>query len=160
MRIGVLSDTHSRQLPPQVLEAFSQVDLIIHAGDFCALADYQDLKRIRPVEAVSGNMDAADLARQLPHRKIINCEGIAIGIFHGEGAPRFLLSRVQDEFSKEDVAAVVFGHSHHPVNEKKGNILFFNPGSPTDTIFAPYRSYGILEVSKQGISGQIIRLKD
>ena len=52
---------------------------------------------------------------------------------------------------------IVFGHSHSPVNELRDGILFFNPGSPTDKIFAKYNSYGILTINKE-IKGEIIRL--
>lgn len=160
MRIGVLSDTHSRKLPAQMLEDFLKVDLIIHAGDFCDLVDYQNLKKIQRVESVFGNMDTPELSRQIPRRKVFTCEGVAIGLFHGEGAALTLLARVKAEFSKEDVAVVIFGHSHHPMNEKIGNVLYFNPGSPTDMIFAPYRSYGILDIKDKEVTGHIIRIKE
>ena len=160
MRIGVLSDTHSKKLPAQMLEDFSKVDLLIHVGDFCNLIDYQNLQKIQRLESVSGNMDTPELSRHIPSKKIINCEGVAIGLFHGEGAPAALVDRVKAEFAHDDVAVVVFGHSHHPLNEKIGKVLFFNPGSPTDTIFAPYRSYGILDIKNKEVVGQIIRIKE
>jgi len=55
------------------------------------------------------------------------------------------------------VDVLVFGHSHRPVNKKEGGVLLFNPGSPTDQFFAPYRSCGILEIGKE-VKGRIIRL--
>ena len=160
MRVGVVSDTHSKKLPQQVLEDFLDADLIIHAGDFCGPADLQQLKKITRVEAVCGNMDTPDLCRQLPQRKIITCGSYPVGLFHGGGAPATLLARVKEEFAKDKVAVVIFGHSHHPMNEKIGDVLYFNPGSPTDTVFAPYRSYGILEFNDDGIKGTIIKVKD
>ena len=45
---------------------------------------------------------------------------------------------------------IVFGHSHLPMNEYIKGVLYFNPGSATDTVFAPYRSYGIIEIKKDG----------
>jgi len=36
-------------------------------------------------------------------------------------------------------------------------ILFFNPGSPTDRMFAPYNALGLLELSDT-ITGTLIRL--
>ena len=160
MRIGVLSDTHSKKLPTQLVEDFFGVDLIIHAGDFCSPEDLGHLKKIAKVEAVHGNMDNPDLCRHLPRRKIVTCGKYAIGLFHGEGAPATLLPRVKAEFAKDKVAAVIFGHSHHPMNERIGDVLFFNPGSATDTVFAPYRSYGILEIDDKGIKAEIVKVKD
>jgi len=41
MRIGVLSDTHihlTEEIPAEIITAFSNVDLIVHAGDFVGSA--------------------------------------------------------------------------------------------------------------------------
>ena len=160
MRVGVLSDTHSKKLPQQLLEDFLKFDLIIHAGDFCCPEDLQHLKKIVRVEAVHGNMDTPELSRQLPRRKIITCGNFHVGIFHGEGAPGTLMPRVKAEFAKDKVAVVIFGHSHQPLNERIGDVLYFNPGSPTDGIFAPYRSYGILDFTEKGVVGHIEKVKD
>jgi predicted phosphodiesterase len=43
------------------------------------------------------------------------------------------------------------------MNEKIGKILFFNPGSATDKVFAPYNSYGIIEVNDK-IDAKIIKI--
>ncbi len=159
MKIGVLSDTHSRNLSKKILNDLKTVDLIVHAGDFCSTEDLNALKKIGKVEAVYGNMDGSGLRALLPKSKIINCESFLIGLFHGEGAPKFLLDRVKQEFKGKKVDIVIFGHSHQPMNEKIGNVLFFNPGSATDTIFAPFRSYGILELTDH-VEGRIIKVDD
>ncbi len=49
---------------------------------------------------------------------------------------------------------IVFGHTHQTMNKVIDGTLFFNPGSPTDTIFAPYNSVGFLKVQKK-IEGTI-----
>jgi len=36
--------------------------------------------------------------------------------------------------------------------------IYFNPGSPTDTIFAPYQSYGILEINGKEIKRSIVKI--
>lgn len=159
MKIGVVSDTHSHELPAQMLKDFQDVDLIIHAGDFCETQDYEALARIKDVKGVQGNMDNAEIRKRFPRRQIIKCEGIQIGLYHGEGPPGPLLSRVKAEFQKDKVDIVIFGHSHQPLNEKDGNVLYFNPGSPNDTMFAPYRSYGIIEVAGKDFSAKLIKVK-
>ncbi len=158
MKIGVLSDTHSNPVPPQVLEAFKKVDSIIHAGDFCDVSVLKMLQGIKDVKAVFGNMDPAPIRKLFPAKEIIACGKFKIGIYHGEGPAAKILERVKEEFKKDKVDAVVFGHSHQPFNEKIGNVLYFNPGSPNDTIGAPYCSYGILMVTEKGIEGKIIKL--
>ncbi len=158
MKIGIVSDTHSLELPQVMLEDFKGVDFIIHAGDFCSLDVLNTFKKIKDVKAVYGNMDGHDMRQVLPRKQIIPCGKFSIGVFHGEGAPKMLLEKVQSEFQNEKVDAVIFGHSHQPMNEMINGVLYFNPGSPNDTVHAPYRSYGILDVNDT-ISGKIIKIK-
>jgi len=160
MKIGVVSDTHSKRLPRQMKKDFAGVDVIFHVGDFCDPDTCRQLAEIKPVKGVCGNMDDEQIIRQFPRREIVSCGHRRIGLCHGEGAPGTILERVRQEFKKDKVDAVIFGHSHQPFNEKIEGVLYFNPGSPTDMIFAPYRSYGILEVTDEGIQGKIIKVED
>lgn len=176
MKIGVLSDTHLTK-PTGIVETvkhairnkrtlddlrtivqqhFHDVELIIHAGDFVEMAVFELLQEFAPVEAVHGNMDRIDIQQAFPTKKIIERQGVRIGITHGDGAPQKILERVKQYFP-EQVDVLVFGHSHQPVNQVRDGILFFNPGSPTDRIFAPYNSIGILELTDR-ITGHLIRL--
>ena len=158
MNIGVISDTHSNPIPKQVLEAFKKVDFIIHAGDFCDKETLEILKNIKEVKCVWGNMDPAEFRKIFPAKQLIRCGKFTIGLYHGEGPGTKVLERVKQEFKKDKVDVVVFGHSHQPLNEKIDGVLYFNPGSPNDTISAPCCSYGILEVTEKGITGKITKL--
>ena len=78
---------------------------------------------------------------------------------HGYGHPDNLVDILKNEFFSEKPDIIIFGHSHVPKNEYIDGVLFFNPGSATDTVFAPYRSYGTIEISKDGgIKAEIHRL--
>jgi hypothetical protein len=158
MKIGVTSDTHSRPLPRQLLDDFRHADLIVHAGDFCDSEVLTKLERIKDVKAVYGNMDGAELRKRLRRREIFKAGPYAIGLFHGEGAPQQLLSRVQEEFKGEKLDVIIFGHSHQAFNEKIGEVLYFNPGSPNDDVSAPYCSYGLIEISENDITGKIVKI--
>lgn len=159
MKIGVLSDTHipktANELPKAVYDGLKGVDLILHAGDLVQLEVLEDLKKIAPTEAVCGNMDSWKTQNALPKKKVINVSKFKIGLIHGWGRSNAIIDLISKEFT--DVDAIVFGHTHNPMNEKKENILYFNPGSPTDKIFAPYNSYGMLEVNET-VTGRIIKL--
>ena len=160
MKICVLSDTHipvaAPELPPELLRGMEGADLILHAGDIVELRVLDDLRAIAPVEAVRGNMDRADVQQALPAKKVIPAQGKRIGLVHGSGAPWGVANRVLREF--EDVDIIVFGHSHHPLNEERNKVRLFNPGSPTDRRFAPYKSYGIIEITDDTVKAEIVRL--
>ncbi|UCB57390.1 MAG: metallophosphoesterase family protein [Candidatus Omnitrophota bacterium] len=161
MKIGIISDTHiptPEDLPDEVLKALADTDLILHAGDLVSLAILARLKEIGPeVKAVWGNMDPPEVKRALPEKQLIQIKEFRIGLTHGSGAPTGLVEKVKEKFKGERIDCIVYGHSHSPANEIHENILYFNPGSPTDKVFAPYNSYGILEIDKK-ITGKIIKL--
>lgn len=161
MKIGVISDTHiperAQDLPKEVYLAFKNVDLIIHAGDLVSIDVLNSLNKICPVKAVYGNMDSPEVKKTLKQKEIISIGNFKIGLIHGEGHPSVLIHLLKKTFDQK-LDIIVFGHSHSPINEKQSSTLFFNPGSPTDTIFSPYRSYGIIEISDNNIKAEIVRL--
>ncbi|RCX11269.1 hypothetical protein DFR58_12642 [Anaerobacterium chartisolvens] len=160
MLIGVVSDTHipkkGKTLPRQLLEGIKDAELIIHAGDVCRDYVLYQLGEIARVEAVSGNNDDEYVLGITKNKKIICEEGVRIGIIHGhygEGASS--LERSRRAFRNETVDCIVFGHSHMPVNEVIGGVLFFNPGSPTDKRRQKYFSYGLLKAENGTVTGEI-----
>ncbi|HLD69794.1 MAG TPA: metallophosphoesterase family protein [Candidatus Omnitrophota bacterium] len=159
MKIGIVSDTHSLELPLQMIKDFSTLDLIVHAGDFCSWEDVEKFKKMKDLRAVYGNMDVSRIRRSFPRTQIFKFGSFKVGLFHGDGPASIALENVKAEFAKEKTDCIVFGHSHQPFNQTIGQVLFFNPGSPNDTIRAPYRSYGILEIVDQKIVGKIIKVK-
>lgn len=162
MKIGVISDTHipvqAKHIPSKVLDSLKEMDMLIHAGDLVKLSVLDFLKSICPnVKAVYGNMDSSEVIDSLPQKEIINAGKYRIGLTHGRGSPASLIKTVGDIFKNDRVDVIIFGHSHFPVNEKKGGILYFNPGSPTDTIFAPFNSYGIIEINDE-VKASIVKI--
>lgn len=163
MKIGVISDTHlSRdncELPGKLIAAFKKCDLIIHAGDLTDICVLEALNKIVKTEAVCGNMDSCNMNPKLEDKKIFNIEGKKICVMHGRGHPDNLVSVLKNELFPEKPDVIIFGHSHNPKNEYIDGVLFFNPGSATDTTYAPYRSYGLIEINKAGeIKARIFKL--
>jgi hypothetical protein len=162
MKIGVIADTHisdrAGKIPDEVLAAFKDVDLIIHAGDLVDLRVLEVLRRLsKEVKAVYGNMDPDQARKELPVKQVISVGKHRIGVMHGYGNPRMLLDVLAEEFKSDNVNLIIFGHSHEPLNLKKGDCLYFNPGSPTDKVFAPYNSFGIIEINDK-IEARIIKI--
>ncbi len=161
MRIIVLSDTHipraGHALPDIILDEITRSDMVLHAGDFIDEETHDLIVRSKvEFHAVRGNMDSMELRRRLKDKEVITAGKFKIGLIHGYGAPKDLIQTVGQEFKGVD--AIVFGHSHSAVNINKGGRLYFNPGSPTDTVFAKVNTYGILDVTDKGIEGTIVRL--
>ncbi len=152
MKIGVLSDTHinsrTEKLPLKLVQALQGVDMIIHAGDMVDLSVVEQLKSICPnVRAVSGNMDPALVKKTFPEKDIIEISGHRIGLIHGVGHPDNLINWVGNVFKKDKVDIIIFGHSHNGLNLLKDGVLYFNPGSPTDMVFASDNTCGIIEIN-------------
>jgi len=164
MRILVLSDSHiplaAKDLPPAVWKELEECTLCLHAGDWVSGELLKKLSAATKLHGVSGNMDDFSIKKKLPTKEVLTVEGVTIGLTHGGGNPAHLLQYIQgvfgDEFTHIDV--FVFGHSHNPINEKVDGKLYFNPGSTTDKIFAPYLSYGILEVTEGTVKGEIVKI--
>lgn len=156
--MGVVSDTHlfRQPVPAAVLRAVEGVDLILHAGDILEMAVVEELEEVAPVIAVSGNMDHGDARELLPAKRELELAGYRVGLIHGSGAPAGITGRLRGEF--EDVDLVVFGHTHQAYNRIEDGVYFFNPGSPTDKMFAPYRSVGIIDLGGE-IRGKIVMLE-
>ena len=65
--------------------------------------------------AVHGNVDSAELRRELPESTAIDIEGATIAIVHDAGPAKGRLARMRARFPDAD--AVIFGHSHMPLHE-------------------------------------------
>jgi hypothetical protein len=151
VRIAVLADTHVNkldQLPKKIIDALSTVDLIIHAGDFTDIQLLKELRQLREVKAVQGNMDSIELRTILPVKEIVDIGNKRIGITHGSGRSWGIEERVRRMFESDRIDIIVYGHSHESQNKVIDNILFFNPGKARD-------SFGILAIDEE-VKGEII----
>jgi uncharacterized protein len=148
MRCVVLADTHMRaggrrQLPEAAYRILDQADVILHAGDVLDGDVLAGLATIAPLYAVLGNNDRS-LVGVLPITRIVDLEGVRVGMIHDGGARVGRAGRLRRKFP--DAGVVVFGHSHVPVDQEglAGQRLF-NPGSPTERRGQPHHTLGILD---------------
>ena len=158
MKIGVISDTHLHDYSLDLERIndiyFKDVDLILHAGDIISL-NVLDVFLPKKIEAVAGNMDPPSVKNHLPIKRVIRIEGFNIGLIHGWGNSNGIEDRIRPEFT--DIDCLVYGHTHTPANHTIDGTLFFNPGSPTDSLFAKKKTVGILEINNV-ITGTIINI--
>ena len=158
MKIGVISDTHLRELHSEfkmmVEFHFKDVEKIFHAGDFVDWSIAEYLSSQKELIAVCGNMDSRDIWKAFPEKKVVELKGFKIGLIHGGGSPFGIESRIRGEF--DEVDAIVYGHTHIPADHQVKNIYFFNPGSPTRS-FIHKTTLGILHLGEK-IEGEIIKI--
>jgi uncharacterized protein len=145
--IAVIADTHMpkgrRVLPEECVTRIRQADALIHAGDFSTASVLAELRQLCPVVlAVHGNVDDAELRRELPEALEVEIGGRTVAVVHDAGPSKGRLERMRARFADAD--AVVFGHSHLPLHEKADGFQIFNPGSPTERRRAPRTSMGLL----------------
>ena len=160
MLIGLISDTHipdrAKVLPQKVLDAFDDVDLILHAGDLTSPRVIEELESLAPVMAVQGNMDRVN-GIDLLRAKVIEAEGLKIGIVHGEVYPRADSDQLLYLAKELNVDILVSGHSHQPKIEQKEGILLLNPGSPIVPRLAD-RTVMLLEIDNRQVDVEIVKI--
>lgn len=134
-----MADTHDR-LPANISILAKGADEIWHLGDVCAERILDEIRAFGPsVTIVRGNCDGnndwplvVDLARS--------------GL-------KFRLQHVPPERHPENIDVVLHGHTHVPRNEKRGGVLFLNPGCVTRPNRGTAPSVAWLEISMNGKLG-------
>jgi putative phosphoesterase len=148
MTVGVISDTHGL-LRPEVVPAFKDVDLILHAGDIGDPEVLENLQSVAPVFAVRGNNDRHKWAEGIPETRIVPVGDIRVYMIHDVK---------EMETTPLGCQAVVAGHSHRPVIEERQGILFLNPGSAGPRRFKLPICVARLTVRGSAISAKLIEL--
>jgi len=120
-RVGLISDTHGL-MRPEALAALADSAHIVHAGDIGSAAILSTLAIIAPVTAVRGNNDHGAWAQALPETATLRIGGLVLHVLHD-------LSALAIDPKAQGIAVVVSGHSHRPRIERRGGVLYVNPGS-------------------------------
>src|SRR5262249_9434614 len=132
--VAVISDTHlprgSRRLPDECLRRLAAADLILHGGDLVSLAVLDALEGLAPAVAVRGNADWPEVRERLPDQRVVEVEGVRIGMVHVPGPRAGREERLVARFPGCD--AVVYGHTHYPQVDRLAETWILNPGSPTE----------------------------
>ena len=143
-RVFILADTHNR-LPENVKEMAKDADEIWHLGDVCAEAILDELRAIGPpVIVVRGNCDSnfewplvLDLAR---------------------GGLKLRLQHIPPDHSPDDIQVLLHGHTHVPRNERRGSVLFLNPGCVTRPNRGAPPSVAWLQIADAKINWKLVPL--
>lgn len=156
-KIIIFSDLHiPSRADSQILQKinFSKYDYIITAGDIVDDNTYFELINQEPgFFGVHGNMDDYFIKKKLLQKKVIDIEGIKIGLIHGHQTgmanPKELL-----KYFKEKIDIMVFGHSHQKYDKKINEVRVLNPGALCDGLFIEMN----IEKSKYDINFEKLEL--
>ena len=142
LRIFVLADTHNHL--PENLEGLAEgADEIWHLGDLCAAPLLVRLESVGPpVTLVRGNCDSN---YEWPLTRDLKRAGLKIRLQH-----------IPPERTPPDVDVLLHGHTHVPRNEKRGGILFLNPGCVTRPNRGASRSVAELTIADGKVNWRLI----
>ncbi len=162
MKLIILSDTHIKKgqsllesLPEDLISIIKSSDIIIHAGDFESLECYNELRGLGKLVAVRGDTDTPELVKLLPERKVIEVEGMKIGIIHKGQLTSEHTDGLRYLAKEMGVDVLIFGHFHHTIVEKT-EALLLSPGSATVPGIAEPSAL-VLEIKNNKVKGKIIR---
>jgi len=129
-RIALLSDTHNH-LDEKIFKYFDGCDQIWHAGDIGTISITDRLQQIKPVVAVHGNIDGADVRRVWPRDQRFRCEQVDVWITHIGGYPGHYSPEVRERIRAKPPGLFICGHSHilKVMNDKQLRLLHINPGA-------------------------------
>jgi uncharacterized protein len=123
-----MSDTHG-WLDPSLHDWFAGVEMILHAGDVGNEMVLFELETIAPTVAVRGNVDGGPWARALPLERVVEVGGLRIAMLHIAGSPGRPASEAKVLMERERPDLMLVGHSHIPVIQWVGDVLWVNPGA-------------------------------
>ena len=109
------------------------------------------LRTIATVTAIRGNIDERGPCRDLPPTELVELGGHTIYMLHD-------VHMLDINPGVAGISAVVFGHSHQPLIERRRGILFLNPGSAGPRRFSLPVTVAWLDIEARNLSAQIVDL--
>ncbi|MDO4545567.1 MAG: metallophosphoesterase [Bacillota bacterium] len=155
MKILVIGDTHGKlNKVRDIFPKLTQIDLIVHTGDYFrdGAALQQELNV--PVIAVKGNCDGSYSKDDF---EIIHTEFGNIMITHGHMEQvGYSMTNLMYKAMEQDCRAVFFGHTHRACIQESNGIHFVNPGSLSQPRDGSGGSYAIARISEDSFDASIV----
>lgn len=130
VKIGLLSDTHGH-LDEKMNNFFKDVDEIWHAGDIGNLKLIDELRGIKKIRAVYGNIDNHELRQEIPKVLVFQIEKVKVIITHIGGYPKHYSPGIKAILKENKPQLFISGHSHilKVIYDKELDLLHINPGA-------------------------------
>ncbi len=177
------------KIPEIIIELAKEMDGIICAGDLTSKNILEKLKEINKTfflrskkmpsfcRMQKGAPSKGRLHRRMTRDLIVvkgNCDSLElpefqefiagdkkIGVIHSHQFGRGNLEKIEEFANSKKLDVLIFGHTHQPLVEKRGNLFLINPGTLTGTISGTgaktEKTYAILEINKK-INAKLNRL--
>ncbi len=125
-----MSDNHG-YMDPSILKHVREADEVWHAGDIGSIAVTDAIQELKPIRAVYGNIDGAEIRSEFPLHNRFMCEGVDVWITHIGGYPGRYSPGVRESLKKDPPRLFITGHSHilKVMNDRKLGLLHMNPGA-------------------------------
>lgn len=106
-------------------------DEVWHAGDIGILTVTDEIKKLKPLRAVYGNIDNDKARMEFPLNNRFFCEGVEVLITHIGGYPGKYNQAIREELTNNPPKLFICGHSHilKVQFDKTLNLLHMNPGA-------------------------------
>lgn len=135
MTVGLISDTHGF-LDQALLGHLKDCDELWHAGDL-GPGDteprglLESLRKFKPLRAVHGNIDGAEIRAELPADLCWDCEGVRVYMTHVGGYPGNYDRRARAALLRQRPNLFICGHSHilRVMRDPDLHLLHMNPGA-------------------------------
>jgi len=128
--ILLLSDTHG-YIDEKIISHTNYVDEVWHAGDIGDTRVIDNIKLLKPIKAVYGNIDSNEIRMMTEKNLIFESEGIRVVMTHIAGYPGRYNRNAIELIQEYNPNLFICGHSHilKVIQDKKYNHLHFNPGA-------------------------------
>jgi putative phosphoesterase len=120
----------------------------VHAGDVGGAHVLDALRAIAPLHAVCGNNDEKLDCLGLPMHTDFALDGVRFHLVH----------QLPHARPGDDAHVVVFGHSHRPLIERRGERLYVNPGAAGRAGFHRLQTVALLTTSGGAADARIAEL--
>ncbi|CAN5263122.1 metallophosphoesterase family protein [soil metagenome] len=151
-RILLLSDTHSH-IDDRILFYVGEADEVWHAGDIGGITVTDQIKALKPLLAVYGNIDNPQVRQEFPLNQRFFCEGVDVWITHIGGYPGNYSQALREEIRRNPPRLFICGHSHilKVINDKSLRLLHMNPGAAGKSGFHKKRTMLRFKIEKENI---------
>lgn len=150
-RVGLISDTHGL-LRPEAVAFLRGSDFIVHAGDIGDAKVLGELGALAPVTAVRGNNDRGGWADGIAESEVLQVGEVFIHVLHD-------LAQLDLDPAAAGFQVVVSGHSHHPLIEERGGVLYVNPGSAGPRRFKLPIAVAELQIADRSVKAKLVELE-